>query len=122
MDDQIPGINRTSLWKAWKAIRPQLKKSSIRDVVDFLEYDINPDVWIYESTNRKRFRAWLYYNQYRKYLVFDKVYPYIVTTDITNFFDSILYSRVSEYLHAVSVPPRLLPIKYGLTKVRSTVM
>ena len=46
MGDQITGISRTSLWKAWKEIRPQLKKSSVRDVVDFLEYDINPEVWI----------------------------------------------------------------------------
>jgi len=174
MGDHITGISRSSLWSAWKAIRPQLKKSSLRDVVDFLEYDINPEVWIsrllrrlergqyepetptrfplakssgftrvmtlphlpdlvlyraivdflyakvkrfehkhvyfergtlphigqsanrqqkpfvselsvtetpeYGTTRRTRFMAWRYYNQYRKHLVFEKVYPYIVTT------------------------------------------
>ncbi len=208
MGDKIPGINRTSLWKAWKAIRPELKKSPIRDVVDFLEYDINPEIWIgrlltrleiglyepetptrfplakskgfsrrmtlphvpdlvlyraivdflyvkvkrfehkyvyfergtlpkdtettkglktptistwaritsapseYDPTSKKRFRAWLYYNQYRKFLVFKKVYPFIVTTDITNFFDSILFSRISEFLHAVSAPPRMIGLLF----------
>ena len=42
----IRGINRTRLWKSWKAIRKELKKSSVRDVIDFLDYDVNPDVWI----------------------------------------------------------------------------
>jgi len=46
MPDRIRGISKTSLWKAWKAIRKELKKSSLRDVVDFLEYDIDPEVWI----------------------------------------------------------------------------
>ncbi|HEX5430430.1 MAG TPA: hypothetical protein VFW83_00580 [Bryobacteraceae bacterium] len=27
-------------------MRKELKNSSIRDVVDFLDYDVNPDVWI----------------------------------------------------------------------------
>ena len=42
----IRGISRTSLWKSWKAVRKELKNSSIRDVVDFLDFDVNPDVWI----------------------------------------------------------------------------
>jgi hypothetical protein len=46
MADQIAGIGRTSLWNAWKAIRKNLKYASVRDVIDFLDYDIDPDVWI----------------------------------------------------------------------------
>lgn len=46
MPQRIPGITKTSLWTAWKAIRRDLKRSSIRDVVDHLEFDINPDFWI----------------------------------------------------------------------------
>src|SRR4051812_45616378 len=42
----IRGITRSSLWKSWKLVRKELKNSSIRDVVDFLDYDVNPDVWI----------------------------------------------------------------------------
>ncbi|MGD9691214.1 MAG: hypothetical protein AB7G17_00055 [Phycisphaerales bacterium] len=42
----IPGVSRSTLWKAWKSVRKDLKKSSIRDAIDHLEYDINPDKWI----------------------------------------------------------------------------
>ena len=34
MPGSIPRISRTSLWKAWKAVRKELKNSSVRDVVD----------------------------------------------------------------------------------------
>ena len=46
MPGNIPRISPTSLWRSWKAVRKELKNSSIRDVVDFLEYDVDPDVWI----------------------------------------------------------------------------
>ena len=42
----IKGITKTSLWIAWKSIRKELRRATIRDVVDYLEYDINPEVWI----------------------------------------------------------------------------
>src|SRR5437867_12118168 len=42
----IRGISRTSLWKSWKAVRKEVRKSSVRDIVDFLDYDVNPNVWI----------------------------------------------------------------------------
>lgn len=43
----IRGITRTSLWASWKAVRIELRRSSsIRDVIDCLDYDVNPDVWI----------------------------------------------------------------------------
>src|SRR5258708_16460221 len=42
----IRGIAKTSLWTAWKEIRSQLKNSTVRDVIDYLEYDIDPNVWI----------------------------------------------------------------------------
>ena len=43
---RIPGISKTSLWRAWKGIRTDLKRSSLRDVIDYLEYDVDPNVWI----------------------------------------------------------------------------
>src|SRR5258706_11079249 len=46
MPGSIPYVSRTSLWTTWKAVRKELKNASVRDVVDFLEYDVNPDVWI----------------------------------------------------------------------------
>lgn len=43
----IRGITRSSLWASWKAVRVELRRaSSIRDVIDFLDYDVNPDIWI----------------------------------------------------------------------------
>jgi hypothetical protein len=198
MPDRIVGITRTSLWKSWKAIRRQLRKTSLRDIVDFLEYDIDPDVWInrlltqiangtYEPNSPRRFtiakskgfsrqmtlpgipdlvlyratvdylytrvrsrqhkhvyferiqlhkirkeasssdsenteplssdyevytvntfQGWLEYDQYRKFLIFRKIYPYIVVTDITNFFDSVLYNRIVDSLHQVSANRRVI--------------
>ena len=42
----IPEINRGTLWNAWKAVRKQLSRASIRDVTDYVEFDIDPDCWI----------------------------------------------------------------------------
>lgn len=199
----IPGVSRTSLWNAWKAVRQQLKRSNHRDIADDLEYDIDPEVWIsrllrqintgtyepatplrfqlakskgfsrqmtkpqipdlilyrtivdllyrkagrlqkkhvyfsqatlskvvlsaeekarrkmaaaamdYESS-KSAFLEWLKYDQYRKHLVFDRVFPFIVTTDITNFFDSILYSRVEESLYGLDVPPKIIGLLFFL--------
>lgn len=204
MADTIPGITRTALWKAWKEVRKNLKNASVRDVIDFLEYDIDPDIWInrslrqlrdgsyepgitrrftlckskgfsrtmtfpsipdlvlyravvdqlyvrakrrehkhvyfererlskvtqeaaidaqqqmadaaaaYPTAGVSRFSAWKRYEQYRKYLIFKRVYPYIVTTDITNFFDSILYNCVADALHGLPVPRRLVGLLFFL--------
>src|SRR6266568_4875701 len=46
MAGQIIGVNKSSLWLAWKEIRAQLRNASVRDVIDFLDYDIEPNVWI----------------------------------------------------------------------------
>jgi hypothetical protein len=46
MPGSIPCVSRASLWNFWKAVRKELKNSSVRDAVDFLDYDVNPDVWI----------------------------------------------------------------------------
>jgi len=45
----------------------------------------------YGPTTARRFYAWLYYNQYRKHLIFEEIHPYLAKTDITNYFDSILH-------------------------------
>lgn len=62
----IVGISRTSLWRSWKLIRKKLKKAIPRDIVDYLDFDIDPDDWInrlleaietnsYEPDQAKRF-------------------------------------------------------------------
>jgi hypothetical protein len=204
MAHQIRYITKTSLWTAWKAIRKQLHNSSVRDVVDHLEYDIDPNVWIqqlleqirrgtYEPSSPRRFTlakskgfsrrmtvpsiqdlvlyraivdylykgikgherkhvyfeqrtlsrvasknvtaaqrhmsaiateyplrsysrflAWLKYDQYRKYLIFEEIHPFIVTTDITNFFDTVLYSRIADVFYGGSLPPRMIGLLFFL--------
>lgn len=42
----IKGISKTSLWSTWKIIRKDVRNASIRDVVDFVDYDVEPDRWI----------------------------------------------------------------------------
>ncbi len=214
MAGKIVGITRTSLWKAWKSIRKELKKSTVRDVVDFLEYDIDPEKWIkrllrqisqetyepqmprrfriaksngfsrrmamphipdlvlyraivdylyqrnkqhehkhvyferqqlenvrqramaeakreqeagtrlsralagavadYESGSRSRFETWLVYHQYRKRLIFKRVHEFILLTDITNFFDSSLFSCVADSLHQIAAPQGMVALLFML--------
>lgn len=58
--------------------------------------------------------GWLEYDQYRKHLLLDKIHPYIVTTDITNFFDTILYNRVADALHGIRVDRNLVGLLFFL--------
>jgi len=206
--DRIPGITRSALWNAWKAVRSQLKRAPRRDVLDYLEYDIDPDVWInrllnrlrtgeyapekpiryslakskgfdriitvpripdlvlyrtivdhlfrkarrkqkkhvyfsratlskavatagqsatatiqavltrddgdYETTSANAFLEWLKFDQYRKLLIFDRIHPFIVVTDITNFFDSVLYGRIEESLYDIPAQPRMVLLLFSL--------
>lgn len=204
----VPGITKSALWSAWKEVRRQLKRAPRRDVLDYLEYDIDPNVWItrllrclegedylpekpqrikvskskgfdrvitlpavpdlvlyrtivdylYRKAKRHEvkhayfsqatlskvvksaeevalkkiadekakdadeytgrfesvFLEWLKYDQYRKLLIFKRLYPYIVVTDITNFFDSVLYGRIEESLYGLSAPPRMISLLFLL--------
>jgi hypothetical protein len=62
----------------------------------------------YPSGSRSRFLTWLRYDQYRKYLILKRVYPYIVVTDISNFFDSILFNRVVDSVLGRFAQPRMV--------------
>ena len=199
----IKGISKTSLWSTWKIIRAELRNASIRDVIDFVDYDVDPDKWIqrlldqvssgryepatpfrftigksngfsrtmtqpaipdlvlyrtivdtiyrkalkrehkhvyfkrqrlqqaqnvaqqqavqqmswaaqYRMTSQRSFYNWLRYAQYRKYLLLQAVHPYLVVTDITNFFDSVLHSHVEEALRGLPVMPRMLGLLFFL--------
>jgi hypothetical protein len=182
------GISKSALWASWKEVRKRVRDSSWRDIIDFAEFDIEPDKWIaqllsdlrsgryqpqhprrfplakskgfsrwmtlpdmrdvalyhciatkmagraersrkkprhvyfmrdriakiqeeaeqeakaegaagYLSPGQSGFRNWLRMHQYRRLLIFKKVYPYIVKTDISNFFDSIAHSQVEAFLY-----------------------
>ncbi len=206
--EALRGVTKSTLWSAWKEVRRQLKRAPRRDVLDYLEYDIDPDVWIgrllrrlaageysperphrytlakskgfdrvitvpaipdvvlyrtivdhlfrrarrnqckhayfcqatlskvvddaelaargamaaakakdaspYTFTSKGAFLEWLKFDQYRKLLIFEKIYPFIVVTDITNFFDSVLYGRIEESLYGLPAPPRLISLLFLL--------
>ena len=206
--ERIVGLTKSSLWSAWKAVRQQLKRAPRRDILDYLEYDIDPDVWMcrllarlrtgeytpdrptryakakskgfdriisvpaipdlvfyrtivdfffrkarrkqkkhvyfcqatlskvatsvnqeakraiaaerrrheadYPVTSTNAFLEWLKFDQYRKLLIFEKVFPFIVVTDITNFFDSVLYGRIEESLYDLPAPPRMVSLLFLL--------
>lgn len=204
MHGRIQGISRTSLWRAWKSVRKEIRDAAIRDVVDYIEFDVNPDIWInrllrqvsagiyepsppvryslakssgfsrtmtypaipdlvlyraiadyisrkarrfqqphvyflrdqvhkataqahlqaqqvmahigrgYGTTSQRSFLNWLRFDQYRKRLILGRVYPFIVLTDISNFFDTVLHSRVESALRSFYVPPRMVGLLFFL--------
>lgn len=199
----IKGISKTSLWGTWKIVRAELRNASVRDVIDFVDYDVDPDKWIkrlleqissgryepstptrftlgksngfsrtmtqpaipdlvlyrtivdsiyrralrrehkhvyfkrerlqraqsvaqqqaaqqlgwathYRMGSQRSFYNWLRYAQYRKYLLLQSVHPYLVVTDVTNFFDSILHSHIEEALRGLAVVPRMVGLLFFL--------
>jgi hypothetical protein len=199
----IQGISKTSLWNTWKIIRAEARDSSMRDIIDFLDYDVDPDKWIqhlltqissgryepatpfrfpigkgsgfsrtmtqpsipdlvlyrtivdaiylkalklehkhvyfkrerlqqaqtlaqqqanqhvhwasrYRMTSLRSFYNWLKYAQYRKHLLLGRTHPYLVVTDITNFFDSVLHSHVEEALWGLRLVPRMVGLLFLL--------
>ena len=70
----------------------------------------------YQFTSRGAFLEWLKFDRSRKLLIFDKIYPFIVVTDISNFFDSVLYGRIEESLYGLPVLPRLISLLFLLWK------
>ena len=194
---KIRGINRSSLWRAWKDIRKQLSRTSRRDITDYVEFDIEPDWWInrllkevntgnyepiapyrftlakkmgfsrqmtfphipdlvlyravtdclykkakrlekghvyfarntlskkqkvvhdadtddseYTFSSGSAFVKWREFSQYRKRLLLDKIHPYIVITDISNYFDSILYDRVIDAIHETNVDRNIVGLLF----------
>ena len=196
---KIRGINKNSLWKAWKDVRKQLSRTSRRDITDYVEFDIDPDWWInrllkevnignyepvapyrftlakkmgfsrqmtlphipdlvlyravtdclykkakrlekghvyfarntlskkqkvvhdtnadtdgseYTFSSGSAFAKWREFSQYRKRLLLDKIHPYIVITDISNYFDSILYDRVIDAIHKTNVDRNIVGLLF----------
>lgn len=204
MPGKIAGISKSSVWQSWKEVRTALRRATVRDVIDFLDFDIEPDVWmhrllryveagsyepltpirfslaksggfkrtltipaipdivsfraianfvhrkarrhqqphvyyrradlqqatqaaveaakkdwrkfaaLYRFTSAKSFQNWKEYEQYRKHLILKKVYRFIVITDITNFFDSVLHSEVSNAFRSYPIPSRLIGLLFYL--------
>src|SRR6266566_2658022 len=68
----------------------------------------------YRFTSTHSFLNWLNYSQYRKHLVIKKIFPFIVVSDITNFFNSVLHSEVSNAFRSFPIPSRLIGLLFFL--------
>ena len=68
----------------------------------------------YRFTSRRSFLNWLNYSQYRKYLILQKTFPFIVVSDITNFFNSILHSEVSSAFRNLPIPSDMVGLLFFL--------
>jgi hypothetical protein len=204
MQEMHQVVTATNVQRTWAELRKEMRRARFRDVVDWLEYDANPSVWIrrlvtqvksgvyeprtprrlklaksngfsrtitiptvedavllrllvdylfqkveqrqckhvyfdqaqhaklqqqaednakdtergradsagYWFTRENSFEAWLRFSQYRKYLIFEDVYPFIVTTDISNFFDTVLHDRLQHALHEISAPSALVGLLF----------
>jgi hypothetical protein len=191
------GITKVLLRDTWYVIRKELPRASRRDVVDYLDYDVEPDVWIervlsqlssgqYQPKPPFRFTlgksggfsrtmtqpsisdlvlyraivdklyndarerenkhvylrlppllaqaqqraahaksqrtifAWLKYARYRRQLIGKKARPYVVLTDISTFFDSLLHSHVHEALRDCGVETATSDLLFQLLNCFST--
>jgi hypothetical protein len=204
--EAIPGITKDALWNSWRETRRNLKRVPRRDILDFLEYDADPNVWIsrllrrlrsgeyspekptrypvakskgfdriitlphipdvvlyraivdhlfakakrkqkkhvyfsqatlsrvvrkiqkeltarkeerdgeveYEAKSANVFEEWLKFDQYRRLLIFEEIFPFIVVTDITNFFESVLYGRIEASLYGLPVSSRVVSLLFSL--------
>ena len=68
----------------------------------------------YNTIEPDRFAAWLLFDEYRRQLVLDQVFPFFVTFDISNFFDTILHSRLAESLHRAGGSPETVGLLFFL--------
>ncbi len=68
----------------------------------------------YRAASQRSFLNWLRYDQYRKYLIFKKLHPFFVLTDVANFFDSVLHSHVAEAIHGLPIRARTVGLLFFL--------
>jgi hypothetical protein len=66
----------------------------------------------YRFSGQRSFYNWLRFDQYRKHLIYDEVHPYIVVSDVANFFDTILHSHVAQAIQSLPVPPRMVGLLF----------
>src|SRR5438445_8878036 len=97
MAGQIIGVNKSSLWLAWKEIRAQLRNASVRDVIDFLDYDIEPNVWIGRLLHHISSGAFEPSAPFRFALAKSPSFKRILT--FPEIPDLVLYRAIADYIH-----------------------
>lgn len=66
------------------------------------------DSYDYGLLSGSAFDEWMKFNQYRKHLLLDRVFPFLVLTDITNYFDTVLFDRIIDAATRSGVSGRML--------------
>lgn len=66
------------------------------------------DSYDYVPLSGSAFEEWMKFNQYRKHLLIDNIYPYVVLTDVTNYFDTILFDRIIDAATRARISGRTL--------------
>ena len=88
--------------------------SKKQKIIHDADADADADDSEYTFLSGNAFAKWREFNQYRKRLLFDKIYPFIVITDISNYFDSILYDRVIDAIHETNVDRNIVGLLFFL--------
>ena len=63
------------------------------------------------------YKIWLRYNEYRSRTLLSKAYRILVTTDITNYFDSIQHDLLIEYLAPLGLPRKSVALLGRLLEI-----
>jgi hypothetical protein len=111
MPGRVIGVSKSSLWLAWKEIRVQLRSASVRDVIDFLDYDIEPDVWITRLLRQISLGAYEPDKPLRFPVAKSPSFKRILT--FPGIPDLVLYRAIADHIHRraskISAATRLLP-------------
>ena len=94
--EAIRGVTKSTLWSAWKEVRRQLKRAPRRDVLDYLEYDIDPDVWIGRLLRRLAAGEYSPERPHRYTLAESKGFDRVITVPAIP--DVVLYRTIVDYL------------------------
>jgi hypothetical protein len=97
MTGRITGINKSALWLAWKEVRAELRNATVRDVIDFLDYDIGPDIWITRLLRQISSGAFEPATPLRFPLAKSPSFKRVLTFPAIP--DLVLYRAIADYIH-----------------------
>jgi hypothetical protein len=95
---RIPEINRSVLWSTWKAVRKELANASLRDVIDYLDYDVHPEKWI--SVLLKQLDSGTYKPTTPLRFTLGKHHGFSRTMTAPNIPDLVLYRAIVDHLYS----------------------
>lgn len=97
MTGRIIGVSKSSLWLAWKEVRAELRNATVRDVIDFLDYDIEPEIWITRLLRQISSGTYEPHAPLRFPLAKSGSFKRILTFPMIP--DLVLYRAIADYVH-----------------------